>query len=280
MQKSIKNSSPLNFALVPLAAEPIAHLGAFPITNSMVNAWIVTAFFMVVAFVATRRQGLVPHGVHNVFESVIETLSNEIEKIAGSRKLARQFFPLIATIFFVVLANNWLGLLPGTGTVGMYELVHGEIELIPLLRSAGSDLNFTLAIAVTAVLFSHFAGVRAVGFIDYFSKFVNVKGIVKAIKHGPMAVVTAIIEFGVGLIEIIGEVAKTLSLSLRLFGNVFAGEILMTVMLGLASYVVPIPFMFLEILVGVVQATVFAMLTLVYLVIATTPHGGHDEHHA
>lgn len=280
MQKSIKNSSPLNFALVPLAAEPIAHLGAFPITNTMVNAWIVTAFFVMVAFVATRRESLVPRGIHNVIEAIVEVLSNEIEKIAGSRKLARQFFPLIATIFFVVLANNWLGLLPGTGTVGFYELVHGETELVPLLRSAGSDLNFTLAIAVTAVLFSHFAGVRAVGFIDYFSKFVNVKGIFKSIKHGPMAFITAVIEFGVGFIEIIGEFAKTLSLSLRLFGNVFAGEILMTVMLGLVSYVVPIPFMFLEILVGVVQATVFAMLTLVYLVIATTPHGGHDEHHA
>lgn len=280
MQKSIKNSSPLNFAIVPLAAEPIAHLGAFPITNSMVNAWIVTAFFVVVAFVATRRASIVPRGIHNAIEAIVDVLSTEIEKIAGSRKLARQFFPLIATIFFVVLANNWLGLIPGTGTIGIYGIMHGEVELIPLLRSAGSDLNFTLAIAVVAVVFSHFAGVRAVGVVDYFSKFVNVKGIFKAIKHGPMAVVTAIIEFGVGLIEIIGEVAKTLSLSLRLFGNVFAGEILMTVMLGLASYVVPIPFMFLEILVGIVQATVFAMLTLVYLVIATTPHGGHDEHHA
>lgn len=278
MQKSIKNSSPLNFALVPLAAEPIAHIGAFPVTNTMVNAWIVTAFFLLVAFVASRRQTLVPRGVHNAIEAIVETLSSEIEKIAGSRKLARQFFPLIATIFFVVLANNWLGLIPGTGTVGFYELVHGETELVPLLRSAGSDLNFTLSIAVVAVLFSHFAGVRAVGFINYFSKFVNIKGIITSVKHGPMAFITAVIEFGVGFIEIIGEFAKTLSLSLRLFGNVFAGEILMTVMLSLASYVVPIPFMFLEILVGVVQATVFAMLTLVYLVIATTPHGGHEEH--
>jgi len=267
-------------ALVPLAAEPIAHIGAFPITNAMVNAWVVTVFFVVVAFMVSRRKQLVPTGISNVVEGTVEILSNEIEKVAGSRKKARQFFPLIATIFLVVLANNWLGLIPGTGTIGIYGLMHGEVELIPLLRPAGSDLNFTLAIAVTAVLFSHFAGVRAVGLVDYFSKFVNVKGIFKSIKHGPMAIVTAVIEFGVGLIEIIGEFAKTLSLSLRLFGNVFAGEILMTVMLGLVSYVVPIPFMFLEILVGIVQATVFAMLTLVYLVIATTPHGEHKEDHA
>jgi F-type H+-transporting ATPase subunit a len=280
MQKSTKNLLPSNMALVPLAAEPIAHIGAFPVTNAMVNAWVVTMFFVVVAYLVSRKKQLVPTGILNVVEGTVEILSNEIEKVAGSRAKARQFFPLIATIFLVVLANNWLGLIPGTGTIGIYGLMHGEVELIPLFRSAGSDLNFTLAIAVTAVLFSHFAGVRAVGLVDYFSKFVNVKGIFQSIKHGPMAIVTAVIEFGVGLIEIIGEFAKTLSLSLRLFGNVFAGEILMTVMLGLVSYVVPIPFMFLEILVGIVQATVFAMLTLVYLIIATTPHGEHKEGHA
>ncbi len=282
MQKSIKNSLPLNLAIIPLAAEPIAHIGAFPVTNTMVNAWLVTLFFVAVAAVTQVRQGvLVPKGLHNAIEAVIALGATEIEKITGDRKRARQFFPLIATIFLVVLANNWLGLLPGTGTFGFYELIHGEIELVPFLRSAGSDLNFTLAIAVTAVVFSHLAGVRAVGIVDYFSKFINIKGIITSIKHGPMAIVTAVIEFGVGLIEIIGEFAKTLSLSLRLFGNVFAGEILMTVMLGLVSFAVPIPFIFLEILVGVVQATVFAMLTLVYLVIATTPHAGHDDaHHA
>lgn len=280
MRKSTNSSLANNFALVPLAAEPIAHLGAFPITNAMVNAWIVTVFFVIIAAVVSRRKSIVPTGIHNAIEGVIDVMSTEIEKIAGSRKNARAFFPLIATIFLVVLANNWLGLVPGTGTIGIYGMMHGEVELIPLLRPAGSDLNFTLAIAVTAIVFSHLAGVRAVGMIEYFSKFVNVKGIWNSFKHGPMAVVTAVIEFGVGIIEIIGEFAKTLSLSLRLFGNVFAGEILLTVMLGLVSYVVPIPFMFLEILVGIVQATVFAMLTLVYLVLATTPHGGHDEHHA
>jgi F-type H+-transporting ATPase subunit a len=279
MQKSTNSSLPVNYA-IPLAAEPIAHLGAFPITNAMLNAWIVTVFFVVVAAIVSQRKTVVPTGVQNVIEGVIDVLSREVEKVAGSRANARKFFPLIATIFLVVLANNWLGLVPGTGTIGIYGIMHGEVELIPLLRPAGSDLNFTLAVAVTAIVFSHFAGVRAVGALEYFSKFVNVKGIWNAFKHGPMAVVTAVIEFFVGLIEIVGEIAKTLSLSLRLFGNVFAGEILLAVMLGLVSYVVPIPFIFMEILVGAVQATVFAMLTLVYLVIASTPHGGHDNHHA
>jgi len=268
------------FAMVPLAAEPLWHVGTFPITNALLNAAIVTFGFCVIASITSERVALIPKGIYNVIEAVVETLLHEIEKVVGDVKKARAFFPLIATIFLVVLANNWLGLIPGTGTIGIYEVIHGEVELVPLLRPAGSDLNFTLALAVVTVVVSHFAGVRAVGAFNYFSKFVNVKGIWKSLGKGPMAIATAVIEFGVGFIEIIGEFAKTLSLSLRLFGNVLAGEILMAVMLGLVSYVVPIPFIFLELLVGIVQATVFAMLSLVYLIIATTPHGEHDEKHS
>ena len=120
-------------------------------------------------------------------------------------------------------------------------------------------------------------GIKATGLTNYVSKFVNIRGIFRAIPKGPMAVVVAIIEFFVGLIEIISEAAKVLSLSLRLFGNVFAGEILMGVMLSLVSVFLPIPFIFLEILVGVIQATVFAMLVLVFLTVATESHG-EEEH--
>ena len=271
---------PVNLAIVPLAAESLTSFGSFHLTNSLVNAGMVTGFFILVAIIVANRRSVVPKGIQNAIEAVIEILANEVEKVTGDRKRARQFFPLVATIFLVVLANNWLGLLPGTGTVGMYGLIHGEVEFIPLLRSAGSDLNFTLAIALTAVILSHLAGLRAIGIVDYVSRFFNLKGIWQSIKHGPMAMVTAVIEFGVGLLEIIGEVAKVLSLSLRLFGNVFAGEVLMTVMLGLVSVAIPIPFMFLEIIVGIVQATVFAMLTLVYLTIATTSHTDHQAEHA
>jgi len=112
----------------------------------------------------------------------------------------------------------------------------------------------------------------------HFSQFVNIRGIVLAFKKGPMAVVIALVEFFIGLIEIIGEFAKTLSLSLRLFGNVFAGEILLHVMLSLLAYVLPVPFIFMELLVGIIQATVFAMLTLAFLVVATMSHDHGDDH--
>ena len=172
-----------------------------------------------------------------------------------------------------------MGLIPGTGSIGIYGLMHGEMELIPLFRPATSDLNLTLAIAVLSVVVTHIAGTRVLGVASHVSKFFNIRGVFRAVRKGPMAIVVAGIEFFVGLLEVIGEFAKTLSLSLRLFGNVFAGEILIGVMMSLVAFVIPIPFIFLEILVGVIQATVFAMLVLVYLTVATSAHG-HDEEEA
>jgi len=262
-----------------LAAEPLFHIGNFPVTNSMINAWIATGFFVVIAFIASRRKSIVPRGIHNIFEAVVEAGVGEMEKVTNNKKKALAFFPFVATIFFFILVSNWMGLIPGTGTIGFNQLIHGEMELVPLFRPAGADLNFTLAIAVLSLVVVQAVGIKATGITNYVSKFVNIRGIFRAIPKGPMAVVVAVIEFFVGLIEIISEAAKVLSLSLRLFGNVFAGEILMGVMLSLVSVFLPIPFIFLEILVGVIQATVFAMLVLVFLTVATESHGEHEEEH-
>lgn len=267
----------MSFVIPPVAAEPLAHIGSFPITNAMVNGWIAVVFFVVVAVLVRKRTALVPTGLQNVVESIVEFLLKEVEKVAGDKKKARQFLPIVGTIFLFILFSNWLGLLPGTGSIGIWGEMHGKIELIPLLRPAGSDLNMTLAIALFAVLISHVMALKAIGPVNHLSKFINIRGIFRALRKGPMAVAVAFIEFGVGLIEIVSEVAKVASLSLRLFGNIFAGEVLMTVMLGLVSYFVPIPFILLELLVGAIQATVFAMLTLAYLTVATDEHGHGDE---
>lgn len=264
--------------MISLAAEPIAHIGSFPITNSMINAWIAVIFFVIIGLIARRRVGLVPTGIHNVFEAVVEFLLTEIQKVTGDRPRALRFLPIVGTIFLFVLVSNWMGLIPGTGSIGIYELIHGEVELVPLFRPASSDLNMTLAVATFAVVSTHIFGLLALGPILHFSKFVNVRGILLAFRKGPMAVIIACIEFGVGLIEIVSELAKTLSLSLRLFGNVFAGEVLITVIMSIFAFVLPIPFIFLEILVGLIQATVFAMLTLAFLTVSTESHG--EEHEA
>ena len=267
----------MELLLPPAAAEPLFHVGSFPITNALVNGWIAVVFFVVVAWVASRRKGLVPRGVHNLIEAVIEFMFTEVEKVTGDAKRAKQFLPIVGSIFLFILFSNWFGLLPGTGSIGIWGLHEGAVELIPLLRPAASDLNLTLAIALFAVISSHLIGLAAIGPLNHVSRFVNIRGILRSFKKGPMAILVAVIEFGVGLLEIISEIAKVLSLSLRLFGNIFAGEVLLTVMLGILAYVLPIPFLFLELLVGAIQATVFAMLTLAYLTVATQDHGHEEE---
>lgn len=261
----------------PAAAEAIFHLGSFPITNAMINAWIAVVFFVVVALIVKNRKSKVPKGIQNFVEFIVDFMLTEVQKVTGDKIRARKFLPIVATIFLFILFSNWIGLLPGTGSIGIYGLHQGEVELLPLLRPAASDLNFTLAIAVFAVVLSHIIGVKTIGPLNHLSKFINLRGIVRALKKGPMAIIVALIEFGVGLIEIVSEIAKVVSLSLRLFGNIFAGEVLLTVMLGLFAYFLPIPFMFLELLVGIVQATVFAMLTLAYLTVATSEHEHEEE---
>jgi F-type H+-transporting ATPase subunit a len=267
----------MELLIPPAAAEPLLHIGSFPITNAMVNGWIAVAFFVLVAFAARKRVGLVPKGFNNVVEGIVEFMLAEVQKVTGDSKRAKQFLPIVGTIFLFVLFSNWLGLIPGTGSIGVWAIHEGHTALIPLLRPAASDLNLTLAIALFAVISSHVIGLLALGPIAHVSKFINIRGVFRSLRKGPMAIMVAFIELFVGLLEIVSEIAKVLSLSLRLFGNIFAGEVLLTVMLGIMAYILPVPFMFLELLVGIIQATVFAMLTLAYLTVATDDHGGHEE---
>lgn len=264
----------------PLAAEPILYLGSLPVTNTMINAWVAVVFFVILALVVGRKREMVPRGLQNFFEWILEVFLGFAESVTGDRDTAKKFFPVAMTIFLFVLFSNWLGLIPGTGSIGIFQMHHGHVELIPMLRPASSDLNLTLAIAAFSIGLTHIFGVFSVGIWKHANKFINIRGIFKSFKKGPMAIMVAFIEFGVGLIELVGEAAKTLSLSLRLFGNVFAGEVLLTVVAGMLAFVLPIPFIFLEILVGIIQATVFAVLFLAFATVATMePHGDEEGAH-
>lgn len=266
--------------LVPLAAEPIAHIGSFAITNAMVNAWIAVIFFASIGLVLRRKKALIPRGIQNAAEAILEFIVDYIQKVTGDRARALRFLPIVGSLFLFILVSNWMGLIPGTGTWGIWQEHEGAVQLIPFLRPVGSDLNMTLAMAVLAVVGSHIFGIVTIGFFKHVGKYIQIASLVKSIKKGPIGIFTALVEFVIGLIEIISEVAKMLSLSLRLFGNVFAGEVLLTVIAGLLAYGAPLPFMFLELIVGIVQATVFSMLTLVYLTVATEPpHGEEEAHH-
>ncbi|MHB8871286.1 MAG: F0F1 ATP synthase subunit A [Candidatus Doudnabacteria bacterium] len=267
-------------ALPPLAAEAIFNIGSFTVTNTYINSTLTVFLFIVVGFLIKRNVKEVPRGIQNFFESVIEILLGYFDQVTGDRKKSMKFLPLIGSLFLFILISNWLGILPGVGSIGISKVVHGELEFIPLFRPANTDLNLTLAMAITGVILSHIIGVFTIGFFKYFNKFVKLSDVWHAFKSKKVMVIfTAFIEFMVGFLEIISEAAKMVSLSLRLFGNIFAGEVLLTVLASIVAYIVPLPFLALELLVGLIQATVFSLLVLTYITVATMPVHGHGDSH-
>ena len=258
------------YALPPLAAEQIFSIGSFSVTNTYINSTIALVIFFVLGLSLRKQNKEIPGKLQNFVESVLEFLFKYFDQVTGTRERTLKFLPVVGSLFFFILISNWMGILPGIGSIGIWEIKHGERELIPLFRPAATDLNTTLAMAVLGVAISHLFGVAAIGFFRYTNKFIKLGDLWRALKTLNFTkILIAIIEFFVGFIEIISEVAKIASLSLRLFGNIFAGEVLLTVIGGLIAFFVPLPFLFLEMLVGLVQATVFAMLVLVYLTVAT-----------
>ncbi|MFA5953981.1 MAG: FoF1 ATP synthase subunit a [Patescibacteria group bacterium] len=256
--------------LPPLAAEVVFHIGSFPVTNSFVNALVVSVGLILFAAYFGRRLRPVPHGAQNILEIAVDTVLDYMDRVTHDRKKSLKFFPIVGTLFFFILISNWIGVLPGIGSLTILSSEHGELIPFPLFRPANADLNLTVAMAVVAVVGAHIFGVAAIGFWKYADRFIKLGTLWKSVRKGGIGIFVGIVEFFVGLIEIISEVAKVVSLSLRLFGNIFAGEVLLTVMASLIAYAVPLPFLLLEVLVGIIQAMVFALLALVYLSVATT----------
>ncbi|MFA6533633.1 MAG: F0F1 ATP synthase subunit A [Patescibacteria group bacterium] len=256
-----------------LFAEPVLTVGKFTITNSLINSWAVVLILAVLALVLRTRLRQIPRGLQNFFEFIIDGALDLCDTVTGSRSKSQKFFPIVFALFLFILVNNWLGMLPGVGTIGFQEIHGGESIFIPFFRGGTADLNTTLALALLAVVGSHIAGVIMIGWWKYLNKFINIKAFLeipgKIVKDPAVILVNPIKAF-VGIVEIIGEMAKVASLSFRLFGNIFAGEVLLTSMAALFAFILPIPFMFLEIIVGLIQALIFSILTLVYLTIATT----------
>lgn len=271
---------------IPISAEHIFTIADIPVTNSVLTGWIAVSFFVVIGLSLRRKPQLVPKGLQNAMEALIEFMLNFMDQVTHDRARSRRFFPLVGTLFLFIIVSNWMGLLPGVGTIGIWRLVYGEMELIPLFRPATSDLNMTLAMSISSIIITHLFGIFTIGFFTHWNKFIQVGTIWNAVKgfrrqklsEAAIGMFAAVIEFGVGFIELMGEAAKVVSLSLRLFGNIFAGEVLLHVLSSLVAVLVPTPFMFLEIIVGAIQALVFSMLVLVYLTLATErPHGSEEQ---
>lgn len=236
---------------ISLASEKLFQIGNFYITNTLLVSLLVLFILTIGGIFLRKKIKLIPDYFQNFIEYIIENVLNLMTSILGSEKKSEKYLPLIFTIFIFILISNWLGLLPGVGSIFLKE----HNEFLPLLRSPASDLNFTLALAVISVFLTNLLGIIVLGFLKYFKKFINFESPIK---------------FFIGILELISEIAKMISFSFRLFGNVFAGEILLTIVGFLIPYFVPLPFLFLEIFVGFIQAFVFSMLSLVFISIATS----------
>ncbi len=256
-----------------LYSEPIMHIGGFTVTNSLLTSGV--ALLIILLFVVLVRRNLkkVPTGAQNILEMIIEGFLGIFDDVTGSRKRSLQFAPVVLAVFLFIVINNWMGLLPGVGSIGQIVQTSEGKFFIPYLRGATADINTTLALATIGVVLSHIFGILAVGWWKYLNKFINIQAfldIPKKIRKDPMIIIVNPIKAFVSLIEIVGELAKIASLSFRLFGNIFAGEVLLASISAILAFGVPIPFLFLEILVGLIQALIFAMLVLTYMTISTT----------
>lgn len=255
---------------VTLFAEPVFSIGKFTVTNSLINSWAVVLILVLAAFVIRKKIAKIPRGIQNAFEIVVEGAMNMADSVTGNRRKTEKIFPFAFTMFLFILLNNWLGLLPGIGSIGWLE---GGHTFVPWFRGGTADLNTTLALALFAVIGSNLFGMFTVGIWRHVNKFLNFKALAEIpgkITKEPTIIFVNPIKFFVGIIEIIGEVAKVASLSFRLFGNIFAGEVLLTSLAVILAFVLPVPFMFLELIVGIIQALIFSMLLLVYFTIAST----------
>ncbi len=287
---------------VQLPAERLSHhplfvipgIGEFYLTNTLVALFLVDVILLAMAFAIrrqTRKGGLeMLKGISGALEALFEALYNMTEATAG--KWTKDIFPYFATIMMMVLIGNWMELIPGVDSIGFLEKVadHGYVAqgallikeevahgaegfvVVPWVRVVSTDLNFTLALALISVVMTQVMGVRAQG-MAYFKKFFNI---------GPLfsKPVFGAIDFGVGLLELISEFSKILSFTFRLFGNIFAGSVMLFVLGALVPVFVQSMVLLLEAFVGVIQALVFGMLTMTFMAQATHGHGEHDEAHA
>ena len=259
-----------------LPAEVVFHLFGFPITNSIVGAWLTIIVLVGFSYVVTRRIRLIPRRWQALLEFGLEALLNFCQTVAGEKN-GRRFFPIVATIFLFVAFNSWLSLLPGFGSI-MVHTAHGEAHL---LRGANTDINMPLALALMSFIFVWYFGLRSLG-IRYLGQFVNVGRFLGGLRQltrgkllpGLNGMFTGVINIFIGFIELLSVFIRILSFTFRLFGNMTAGEILLLMATFLIPFLFALPFYGLELLVGFVQALIFGGLTLIFLTVAVTSHEG------
>lgn len=268
---------------ITIFAEPIFNIGSFQITNSLLTSWLAVLVIITFCVVLKLKIQKIPGKVQHIFEILLNGALSLCDQVTNDRKISEKILPIVLPLFVFILINNWLGLLPFVGSVGFVAEEAGRSIFIPLFRPGTADINTTLALSIAIVILSNIFGVVMIGLWKIFNKYVNIKAlgsIVTTVRRDPTVLIVAPINIFVGLLELIGEMAKIASLSFRLFGNVFAGEVLLASMSAIFLYVLPAPFLFLEVFIGLIQALIFSLLATVYFTIAASDHSEHDEKEA
>ncbi len=234
---------------VLLAPERLGTLLGLPITNPLLTSWVVVAVLIIIGLVVGSRVKMIPTRFQTLLEWLFGFVYDYIAETLESRDMARRFFPLLCTIFIFIFTANMIEFTPGIGSIGLFE---GGI-FTPLFRSANTDLNVTLALALISFLVIELTGIFTIGTVKYAGKFLNFR---------------SVLGFVIGIIELFSEIARLISFSFRLFGNIFAGEVLILVVIYFVPYIAPVPLMMFEVFVGFIQAAIFTMLTLFFVKIA------------
>jgi F-type H+-transporting ATPase subunit a len=268
-------SAPSALAVSPSAYKLVDHTWFFglPITNSMVTSWVISLLLIMAIRLAVRKPKLIPSAGQAIVEDVVGGIRDIMEPIVG-KKMILVTFPLLITLFFFILIHNWSGMLPGVGAFGFYD-ASGTLKY--WMRPGNADLNMTLGLALVTSVFAwgyfvfRYAGLKTLIY-DLFGNKADPAEMPKLIYIGLFPIF-----FAVGLIEVVSILFRPVSLSFRLFGNVLGGENLLTSMTSIFAYVIPVPFYFLELLIGLVQALVFTLLTAVYIGLICN-HGDEEEH--
>lgn len=244
---------------ISIKAEPVFNISNFHITNSLLASFIVIVLFTLLALYYSSQVNKKKKGsLFYVLHFVINGLYGFFKSVVGNN--IDTFFPWLGAFFFYILFQNWFGLLPGVGSLLVKVLENGEEKAVPLLRANTADLNTTIALGIIAVVLIQYFGVKFLGAKNHIAKYINTKG--------P-------IDFVLGLLEIISDFSRILSFSFRLYGNIFAGEVLIAIIVFILPIFLPfatLPFLMMEVFVGVIQALVFSMLTAVFLNIAVQKH--------
>ncbi|MFC2069627.1 F0F1 ATP synthase subunit A [Chloroflexota bacterium] len=264
---------------IQLPAETIFHIGGFGVTNTLLTSWISILVLVLLCWAVTHRIKIIPSRMQTLLESALEWMLNFCIEVAGEKN-GRRFFPLVTTIFLFVLMNAWMNLIPGYGSI-LVDIGHGHT--VHLLRGANTDINLPLALALISFAFVIYHGIRALG-VHFFKVWFNFGRFFKGIgelftgkaKAGFGDIGMGGIDIFVGILELLSYIFRNVSFTFRLFGNMTGGEVLILMMIFLVPWVLAIPFYGLELLVGTIQALVFAGLTLVFATVAITPHEAEE----